>query len=143
MGSKRKGIKVFILTAVFAAAAILGAAFIGGHGSTLSPQEAVAAPAAVTQAASSEVCMVNDKVFGKPQIPVEFEGKTYYGCCEGCVKRINEDRTVRYSTDPLTGREVDKATAFIVEGAGGQALYFESVDTAMEFSLRRPGTERQ
>ena len=82
--------------------------------------------------------MVNEKVFGKPQIPVAFEGKTYYGCCQGCVKRINEDRTVRYSTDPLTGREVDKATAFIVEGAGGDALYFESVETASEFSLRRP-----
>lgn len=78
----------------------------------------MAALAVVTQAAVNEVCMVNDKVSGKPQIPVEFEGKTYYGCCQGCVKRINEDRTVRYSTEPLTGREVDKATAFIVEGRG-------------------------
>lgn len=31
------------------------------------------------------VCMVNDTVFEKPQIPVEVGDKTYYGCCMGCV----------------------------------------------------------
>lgn len=84
-----------------------------------------------------EVCMVNDKVFGEPQIPVEFEGKTYYGCCQGCVSRIKNDRAVRYSIDPLTGGEVDKATAFIVEGQGGKALYFESAQTAKQYSAKR------
>lgn len=33
----------------------------------------------------SRVCMVNNTVFDKPQIPVQVEGKTYYGCCGGCV----------------------------------------------------------
>jgi len=143
MVSRRKGIKVFAITAIIFIAATLGVVFLGGHASTLGPREAAAAPATLTRAAPNEVCMVNDKVFGTPQIPVEFEGKTYYGCCQGCVKRINEDKTVRYSTDPLTGREVDKATAFIVEGAGGEALYFESIDTAMDFALRQPGVLRQ
>jgi len=138
-----KGRKIYATAAVIFIAATFGVVFFGGHASTISPRQAIAATAAVTQAAPNEVCMVNDKVFGTPQIPVEFEGKTYYGCCQGCVKRINEDKTVRYSTDPLTGREVDKATAFIVEGAGGEALYFESVDTAMEFALRQPGVLRQ
>jgi len=83
-----------------------------------------------------EVCMVTDRVFGEPQIPVLFEGRTYYGCCQGCVNRIKNDRSVRYSTDPVTGREVDKASAYIVEGPGGEALYFESAGTAMKYGAR-------
>lgn len=81
-----------------------------------------------------EVCMVNDKVMGRPQIPVEFEGKTYYGCCQGCVARIKFDRSVRYAVDPVSGKVVDKASAVILEGPGGEALYFESLDTAGRFS---------
>lgn len=82
------------------------------------------------QTKTSEVCMVNDAVMGKPQIPVSFEGKTYYGCCEGCVERLKADRSARYAKDPVTGKEVDKATAFITEGPSGEALYFESEATA-------------
>ncbi len=85
------------------------------------------------QAATSEVCMVNDAVMGKAQIPVQFEGKTYYGCCEGCVERIKTDRSVRYSKDPVTGKEVDKAKAFIMEGPQGEALYFESKASAARY----------
>ena len=62
---------------------------------------------------SNLVCMVNNAYMGKEQIPVEFEGKTYYGCCNMCVDKINNNREVRYAIDPVTGREVDKATAFI------------------------------
>lgn len=80
-----------------------------------------------------QVCMVNDRVMGKPQIPVEYDGKTYYGCCQGCVKRIKNDRAIRYSTDPVTGAEVDKAGAYIVEAPGGEALYFESAETASKY----------
>lgn len=85
------------------------------------------------QATTSEVCMVNDAVMGKPQIQVPFEGKMYYGCCEGCVERIKTDRSVRYAKDPVTGKEVDKAKAFIMEGPAGEALYFESMATAAKY----------
>jgi YHS domain-containing protein len=81
----------------------------------------------------SEVCMVNDTVFGREQIPVEYEGKTYYGCCKNCVGRIKEDSSVRYSRDPVTGGVVDKALAIILEGVDGQALYFESIESAEIF----------
>ena len=81
----------------------------------------------------SEVCMVNDAVMAKPQIPVPFEGKTYYGCCEGCVGRLQNERAMRFSKDPLTGREVDKAKAFILSGHKGEALYFESSKTAGKY----------
>jgi len=74
---------------------------------------------------SSYVCYVNNKYMGKEQIPVEVNGKTYYGCCQGCVGNLKNNRKVRYSTDPYTGEEVDKATAYIVvKGNGSQEVYY-------------------
>lgn len=83
------------------------------------------------------VCMVNDAVMGKGQIPVKHEDKTYYGCCEGCVEKIKTMRSVRYASDPVTGREVDKAKAVILEGPAGEALYFESLDTAGKYNTAK------
>ncbi len=81
----------------------------------------------------SIVCMVNDNVMGKPQIPVLVEGKTYYGCCKNCVGTLNENPAIRSAKDPFTGKLVDKAGAFILEGPDGAALYFESALTASKF----------
>lgn len=77
---------------------------------------------------SNLVCYVNDKYMGKEQIPVEVDGKTYYGCCKGCVINLQNNREVRYAIDPLTNKEVDKATAYIVikSGTDGEVQYFES-----------------
>ncbi len=85
----------------------------------------------------AEVCMVNNTFMGKPQIPVKFEGKTYYGCCEGCATRLKEDRSARYAKDPQTGKEVDKAKAFITATPEGEALYFESQKTAESYYASR------
>jgi len=79
------------------------------------------------------VCMVTDKVMGKPQIPVVVEGKTYYGCCKNCVGTLKNDASIRYAKDPVTGAMVDKSKAFILEGPAGDALYFESALTAAKF----------
>lgn len=84
----------------------------------------------------SLVCMVNDKVLGRPQLPVIVSGKTYYGCCAGCVGRLNTDRKARVAADPVTGRDVDKSEAVILEGVRGEALYFESEDTARRYRGR-------
>tara|TARA_R110001592_G_scaffold234170_1_gene491808 strand:- start:7198 stop:7575 length:378 start_codon:yes stop_codon:yes gene_type:complete len=77
---------------------------------------------------SSYVCYVNNKYMGKEQIPVEVDGKTYYGCCQGCVGNLQKNRAPRYAKDPLTGKEVDKATAYIVikEVGKSDVLYFEN-----------------
>lgn len=83
---------------------------------------------------TDQVCMVNDTVMGKPQIPVAVEGKTYYGCCEGCVEKLKKNRSFRFSKDPATGREVDKAKAYITMEPDGKALYFESMETAEKYS---------
>ncbi len=60
------------------------------------------------------VCMVNDAYMGIEQIPVEVEGKTYYGCCEMCEAKLKDSIHYRYATDPFTGEKVDKAEAYIV-----------------------------
>ncbi|OYX20226.1 MAG: hypothetical protein B7Z16_06895 [Algoriphagus sp. 32-45-6] len=62
----------------------------------------------------SLVCMVNDAYMGKPQIPVPVNGKTYYGCCEMCVDKLNNIESARIAIDPFSGNQVDKSEAFIV-----------------------------
>lgn len=88
----------------------------------------------ITSVDLEKVCMVTDNVLDKPLIPVEVDGKTYYGCCPGCKSQLENDREVRYSKDPVSGNEVDKALAFVLEGKKGEALYFESIETAISYS---------
>lgn len=86
---------------------------------------------------SDLVCMVNNAYMGRKQLPVAFEGQTYYGCCEMCVAKIQNNREVRYAFDPVTGEEVDKANAFIVLKPGavnGDVLYFASEETYKRFN---------
>lgn len=90
-------------------------------------------PAGVRRVEPQTVCMVNDRAMGKPQIPVEVDEKTYYGCCEMCKKRLAEDDAVRYATDPVTGQRVDKASAVIAERPDGGVLYFASAETLSRF----------
>ncbi|WP_457618665.1 hypothetical protein [Lutibacter sp.] len=85
---------------------------------------------------SSEVCYVNNAFMRAEQIPVMVEGKIYYGCCEGCVDKLKNNLDgVRYSTDPLTGEKVDKATAYIVlkPNSTNDVLYFASEKNYNEF----------
>lgn len=81
----------------------------------------------------STVCMVTDKVFERPQLPVVVGERTYYGCCAGCVGRLNGDRRARVARDPVTGREVDKSEAVILRGSEDQALYFENKESARRY----------
>lgn len=87
---------------------------------------------------TSEVCMVNDRFFGREQIPVEVEEKTYYGCCEGCKKRLAEDEAIRFATDPVTGERVDKATAVIAARPDGSVLYFQSEESLKRYLEESP-----
>lgn len=95
---------------------------------------AEAAPATnLTVVETKEVCMVNDRFFGQDQIPVEVEGKTYYGCCEGCKKRLAEDAGIRHAVDPVSGETVDKATAIIAARPDGSVLYFSSQENLDQY----------
>ena len=85
---------------------------------------------------TKKVCMVNNQVFEKDQIPVTVEGKTYYGCCEMCKERLSKDAAARTGTDPVTGKPVDKATAVIAAMPDGKVLYFESQETYEKYSKK-------
>jgi YHS domain-containing protein len=84
----------------------------------------------------SRVCFINNKYMGQPQIPVVVDGKTYYGCCAGCVTALRNDPSSRVATDPYSGMAVDKATAFIARDPADaeKVLYFESGDTFAAFA---------
>ncbi len=81
----------------------------------------------------SQVCMVTDQFMGKPQIAVEVEGRTYYGCCPMCKDKLNNQPETRTARDPVTGGEVDKAKALIVQDASGKLMYFASEDTLRRY----------
>ena len=85
----------------------------------------------LTKVVPKTVCMINEQAMGKDQIPVDVEGKTYYGCCEMCKKALAADATKRVAIDPVSGNEVDKASAVIAAQQDGRVFYFES-DASLE-----------
>lgn len=97
---------------------------------------------ALLRVEKSAVCMVQDRVSFMKNIPVDIEGKTYYGCCPNCVGRLLSTGTIRYSTDPVTGNLVDKADAFIVSREDGTVIYFESEKTASDYDPAGGASEK-
>jgi len=83
---------------------------------------------------NEKVCMVNDTYFGKKQIPVSHEGKTYYGCCENCKETLAKDGKSRQAIDPVSKKPVDKAKAVIAAREDDSVLYFESMKTFESYS---------
>ncbi len=86
---------------------------------------------------AKRVCMVNDTVFEKDQIPVAVDGKTYFGCCEMCKGRLAQDTSIRQATDPVSGEPVDKAKAVLGAKPDGKVLYFESEKTFAAYQKRK------
>jgi YHS domain-containing protein len=80
----------------------------------------------LTKVEPKTVCMINEHAMGKDQIPVEVDGKTYYGCCEMCKKALADNADKRVATDPVSGKQVDKATAVIAAQEDGRVFYFEN-----------------
>ena len=87
---------------------------------------------------AKKVCMVNNQVFEKDQIPIHVDGRTYYGCCEMCKERLAKDPSARTAKDPVTGKQVDKATALIAALPDGSVLYF-----ADQASFERYASEKK
>lgn len=96
---------------------VVGGAVVGFYGQSAS---------ALTRVPVEHVCMVNNKYFADPQIPVAVGAKTYFGCCEMCKGRLANDATVRTARDPISGAVVDKADAVIGMLPDGRVYYFES-----------------
>lgn len=83
--------------------------------------------------------MVNDMHFGRPQIPVAHQGKTYYGCCENCKKTLSTDASARTAIDPVSGKKIDKASAVIAAKTDGSVIYFENEKSLAAFRSRQSG----
>ena len=75
---------------------------------------------------SQYVCMINNKLFDKAQIPVIVGGKTYYGCCPMCKEKLEKSTQARMAIDPISNKSVDKATAVIGAEPSGVVHYFEN-----------------
>ncbi len=80
------------------------------------------------------VCMMNNKAFDKPQMAVEVEGKTYYGCCPMCKDILQKDASKRSAKDPVSGNAVDKASAVIGTDAHGMVYYFENEENFNKYA---------
>lgn len=87
----------------------------------------------VVQVEAKYVCMINNQRFAKEQIPIEVEGRTYYGCCEMCKEKLSKDAKSRLAVDPVSGKRVDKAKAVIGADAEGKIYYFESAESMKRF----------
>jgi len=74
----------------------------------------------------SQVCMVNNHFMGVPQIPVQVNGSTYYGCCPMCKDKLEQEAAARTAVDPVSHKDVDKATAVIGKNQSGSVVYFEN-----------------
>ena len=93
---------------------------------TASVAMATVEPQPVRKVESSKVCMINEQYMDREQIPVEADGKTYYGCCQMCVDRITNDPATRFAVDPVSKAKVDKAKAVIGATEDGKVFYFET-----------------
>lgn len=84
------------------------------------------------------VCMITNQEFAKEQIPVDVEGKTYYGCCEMCKAKIKNNPQSRVAIDPVSGNQIDKAVAVIGAAPDGSIYYFESEENFSQFNPTAP-----
>ena len=73
--------------------------------------------------------MRTNRFLARPQRAAEVEGRTYYGCCAGCTRQLTEKAAVRTAKDPVTGQDVDKASAVIAARPDGTVVYFASEET--------------
>ena len=96
-----------------------------------------AAPNRVERVEAKKVCMINDALFVKDQIPVVVDGRTHYGCCEMCKERLAKNPAARSAVDPVSGKKVDKALAVIGAGPDGSIVYFENEKNLAEYTARR------
>ena len=132
LAARRAAIIVFVTLVALAAACNRKDAAPAEPAPSAAP--AVAAAAALERVEPSKVCMMNDRFMNVPQLPVEVDGKTYYGCCAMCEKRLKADPGTRSAVDPMTKQRVDKATAVIGKLPSGKVLYFASEQSLRSYS---------
>jgi YHS domain-containing protein len=84
----------------------------------------------------SRICMMQDSMQPKPGLAHEYNGKTYWLCCQMCEQSFNADPDrFAHAKDPVNGKVVDKATA-PAYAVNGKAFYFSSEDTLKAFAKK-------
>jgi YHS domain-containing protein len=74
----------------------------------------------------SRLCMMQDSMQPKAGLAHEYDGKTYWLCCQMCVQSFSADPDrFAHATDPVNGAVVDKATA-PAYAVRDKAFYFSS-----------------
>jgi YHS domain-containing protein len=82
----------------------------------------------------TRICMMQDSLQPKPGLAHEYQGKTYWLCCQMCVQAFEGDPDkYAFAKDPVNGSRVDKATA-PAYAVGGRAFFFSSEDTLKTFA---------
>jgi len=82
--------------------------------------------------------MVRNHFMGRPQLAIEAEGSTYYGCCAGCANRLLQDARARTAIDPISHKPVDKGLAVLARNSRGSVLYFENESNLAMFRATMP-----
>ena len=96
--------------------------------------QSTSADTKLKQVESKYVCMVTNKLFADEQIEVDVDDKKYYGCCEMCKGKLKNNLASRISIDPVSGKQVDKATSVIAAANNGNVYYFENEQNLKTFN---------
>jgi YHS domain-containing protein len=109
----------------FLVLAALGVAFAG---------DAPAGPFTGRIQDRSRICMMQDNLQPKPGLAYDYQGKTYWLCCQMCEKSFSADpERFAHAKDPVNGAVVDKATA-PTYAVDDRAFYFSSDKTLETFA---------
>lgn len=85
----------------------------------------------------AHVCMLSNRYLGdRPHVPVEVDGKTYYGCCPSCASRLAAHPEAREAHDAWTGRPLDKASAIMARDGQNRVLYFENQASFAQYAAQ-------
>ncbi|MBL4561362.1 MAG: hypothetical protein JKX79_10305 [Labilibaculum sp.] len=78
------------------------------------------------------ICMVRGDIKSKGSLPIQIGGKTYYGCCEKCLTKLelNIDN-IQNAVDPVSGQMFSKADAIVRQDPQdhSRVLFFKSDET--------------
>jgi len=82
----------------------------------------------------SRICMMQDSLQPKPGLAHEYQGRTYWLCCQMCEQSFSADpERYAHAKDPVNGAVVDKATA-PAYAVDDRAFYFSSEKTLETFA---------
>jgi YHS domain-containing protein len=85
---------------------------------------------------NTKICMVTNRAYDKPQIPVRVDGKTYYGCCDMCKSMLTNNADQRTAVDPVSKQKVDKSAAVIGVTTNGGVIYFKNDKDLEEYNQK-------